>query len=222
MIFKESEKEIRERLAETFSLLSHLRSIAPKDLTPLDDLQKTLRGLWIVSLYAAFERAANSIVEAALIEISSHGSKSIECFPPIHSIFHYAKVQSLKDCSNKRIFDTSIKLFSAALGDDPILLSDNPLAERLQNVDTSTLKWVSELFGAPEFLPDGSHIGRLSTLRERRNAVAHGRESASKVGERYTLAELDQLYVAADTEATRFRLHLEAFCTTKGYLRKVA
>lgn len=222
MSFADAEADMRERLTEALALLNHLRSIAPKDLTPLDDLQKAQRGLWLVSLYAAFERGANAVVEAALLEVSSHGTKSIECTPAIHSILHFPRIQSVKDCGHSKIMDSSIKLFDASLGNDPVFVTDNPLADYLTNVDGSTLTWVCTLFGTSIYLVEGANRGRLSTLRERRNAVAHGREAASKVGERYDLEEMTKLYEAVDAELTRFRMHMEDYCVGRHYVRRVA
>lgn len=222
MSFADAAAETRERFTEALALANHLRSIAPQDLTPLDDIQKTQRGLWLVSLYAAFERGTNAIVEASLSEISSHGTKSIDCTPALHSIIHFPRVQSVKDCGYAKLLDSSIRLFDASLGSTPANVQDNPLADYLQNVDGGTLEWVCTLFGTPAYSITGANRGRISNLRERRNAVAHGRESASKVGERYTLDEMMNVYQAADSELTRFHLHMESYCTGKLYVRRVA
>ena len=219
MNFPNAEEEMRERLTEAASLLSHLRATAPAAMTPLDDLQKAQRGLWLVSVYAAFERGANAVVEAALEDISNHGPKSIESVPPIHALFHFPRVQSVKDCGYANVFESSISMFQASLSDAPLRTKDNPLAKYLQNVDGSTLEWVCLLFGALPYSVTGANRGRLNTLRERRNAVAHGRESASKVGEPYSLNELQNVYDAADAELLRFKLHMEAYCNQRLYIR---
>lgn len=222
MSFADAESESRERLAESTALLNHIRATSPVDFTPLDDLQKSMRGLWLVSLYGAFERAVNVTVEAAIAEISGHATKSIDCVPALHSILQYSYIAALRDCGNNRSIDKSIDLFEASFSTNPASLNDNPLAERLQNVDGSTLIWVTGIFGAPGFVMPESNKGRLSRLRERRNAVAHGREAASKVGERYTLEELARVYDAADAEITRFLFHLRDYCANRGYVRRAA
>ncbi|WP_426044012.1 hypothetical protein [Caulobacter sp. DWR3-1-2] len=219
MTFASAEEEARERLTESATLLAHLRAIAPMGRTPLDDLQKAQRGLWLVSLYAAFERGVNAVVEAALQEISSHGPKSIESAPSLHAVFHFSKVQSVKDCSYSSVFESSIAMFQASLSDAPLVMGDNHLAKYLQNVDGGTLEWVCTLFGATPYAVVGANRGRLATLRERRNAVAHGREAASQVGERYDLTEMQRVYDAADAELLRFKLHMEDYCTGRRYVR---
>lgn len=222
MSFADAEAEARERLTESLALLNHLRLIAPPDFTPLDELQKAQRGLWLVSLYAALEKGVNATVDAALSELSSHGPPSLSCTPPIHSIIHFSKLQSIKDCGYNKIFDSSISLFNASFGKDSVSITDNPLSEHLQNVDGSTIIWVCTLFGTAPYSIDAPSRGRLGTLRERRNAVAHGREAASKVGERYSLQEMGLLYQIVDQELARFRLHLEDYLVQRSYMRGAA
>ncbi|WP_146111972.1 HEPN domain-containing protein [Brevundimonas vesicularis] len=219
MNFATAEEEMRERLTEAAALLNHLRAIAPPILTPLDDIQKAQRGLWLVAVYAAFERGTNAVVEAALEHISNHGPKSIESVAPLHAIFHFSRIQSVKDCGYDRVFDSSVALFQGSLSDVPMKVTDNPLAKYLQNVDGGTLEWASSLFGAVPYSVTGANRGRLATLRERRNAVAHGRESASQVGEPYSLDEMQRVYDAADSELLRFKLHMEAYCNSRLYIR---
>ena len=222
MSFADAEVEARERLTEALLMLNHIRASSPLELTPLDDLQKAQRGLWLVALYAALERGTNALVDAALAELTSHGTRSRDCAPPLHSIVHFSMVQSLKDCGYDTVFDASVKLFEASMSQSAISIRDNPLAKSLQNVNGRTLIWLAGLFGMPRYEIEQSNLGRLNTLRERRNAVAHGRESASKVGERYGLDEMAKLYDVVDAELTRFRLELQLYCVGKGYLRRAA
>ncbi len=222
MSFESCEDEIRNRFSESLILLNHLRQIAPPNLMPVDDLQKSMRGLYLVSVYAAFERSTNAIVETALEEISNHGAPSAQIIPSMQGIVHWAKLQSLHEGATRRLFDASAILFEASFSSSPIQILDNPLAEKLKNVDGLTLIWLAKLFGAPDLACDRANTGRLGTLRERRNAVAHGRESASKVGERYTLDELANIYGAADSEITRFRLVVQDQCNRRGYIRRAA
>jgi hypothetical protein len=82
------------------------------------------------------------------------------------------------------------------------------------------MQWVLRLFGAPEMVVPQASLGRTNALRERRNAVAHGRESAAKVGERYTISELENIYQAADEIVTSFTLSLKDHCVAKRFLRQ--
>lgn len=219
MSFENAQIEIRDRFAEANSLLLFLRENGPAPLQPASDNIKSLKGLWIVSIYSAVERAVNATIEAALEVISSHNNKSIDCIASLHSIFHFSEVKSVNECGKGKIFDKSVSLFQATHSEAVIKITDNPLAESLQNVDAKTMSWALNLFGIYEFTVAPTSIGRVNTLRERRNAVAHGRESASEVGERYSFDELTNIYNAADEVVTAFYLNLKEHCINQRYLK---
>lgn len=219
MSFENAQIEIRERFSEANSLLVFLRANGPAPLQPTSENIKSLKGLWLVSIYSAVERSVNAVMEAALEVISNHNNKSIDCIPSLHSIFHFSGIKSIRECGRNKIFDKSAFLFKATHSDTVMKVIDNPLAESLQNVDATTVSWILGLFGAPDITVSVPSIGRVNALRERRNAVAHGRESASEVGERYTIQELENIYNAADEIITAFLLNLSDYCTNQHYLK---
>ncbi|AZL49642.1 hypothetical protein CWR52_23325 [Enterobacter sp. SGAir0187] len=219
MSFENAQIEVRDRFAEANSLLIFLRENGPEPLQPTSDNIKSLKGLWIVSIYSAVERSVNAIIEAAIEVISGHNNRSIDCIASLHSIFHFSEIKSINECGKNKIFDKSISLFQATLSETVLRITDNPLAESLQNVDAKTMAWVLGLFGAPGFNISPASIGRVNALRERRNAVAHGRESAAEVGERYSLEELTNIYNAADEAIMAFYLCLSEHCINQRYLK---
>lgn len=214
--------EVRERFSEASTVLNHLRAIAPNGLQPVDEIQKSLRGLCLVAIYAAVERSANAIVEVAFEEITRHQSPVASYIPSMHGLLHYAKLKSLRDCGSERIFDKSTDLFDAAFQTHAGSFAENPLATRMQNVDGGTLEWLASLFGVSGYACAPANKGRLGNLRERRNAVAHGREAASSVGGRFTIDELAKVYDAADAEIARFLIAVRAICDQRLYTRQAA
>lgn len=220
MSFENAQVEIRDRFTEAGALLFFLRENGPAPLQPTSNHIKSLKGLWLVSIYSAVERSVNTTIEAALEVISGHENKSIDCIPSLHSIFHFNGVRSLNECGKNKIFEKSALLFKDIFSEAVMKVIDNPLAESLQNVDASTMSWALGLFGAPNLSVSPASIGRVNALRERRNAVAHGRESASEVGERYTIEELGNIYQAADEVITAFFINLSEHCTKQHYLNR--
>lgn len=219
MSFENAQVEIRDRFSEANSLLLFLHENGPGPLKPTSNNIKSIKGLWLVSIYSAVERSVNTTIECALEVISSHENRSIDCIPSLHSIFHYRGVKSVNECSRNKIFDNSKSLFESVLSESVIKLTDNPLAESLQNVDANSMSWLLGLFGASNFSISPASTGRVNSLRERRNAVAHGRESAAEVGERYTLEELSNIYNACDEVVTAFFLNLKDHCIHQKYLK---
>jgi hypothetical protein len=220
MTFEVARRETAERFAEALSLLLHLKEISPAPLTPANDIIKSLRGLWLVSIYGAIERSVNAATEAAIRTISGHRPKSIDCRPPLHSIFHFSRIQPIHGCNRRDLFTKSKELLEVSHGDGFLELNDNPLSENLQNVDARTMDWVLNLFGAPDMKVTQASAGRINTLRERRNALAHGREGASQVGAAYELKELENIYKAAEEVVTAFLETLDQHCSQKKYRRR--
>ena len=81
MSFDNAQIEIRDRFSEANSLLAFLRSNGPAPLQPASENIKSLKGLWLVSIYAAVERSVNAVMEAALEVISNHNNKRSRLYP---------------------------------------------------------------------------------------------------------------------------------------------
>lgn len=222
MSLEAADDEIRERFSEASLILNHLRATAPDAFQSVDDTQRALRGLCLVLIYAAVERSSNAIVEATLIELSTHNTPAIAYMPSIQGLLHFAALKALRDCGAATIFQKSAELFSAAFQNQAASFAENPLADKMQNVDGGTLEWVASLFGVANYQCTAANRGRLGNLRERRNAVAHGRESAANVGGRFSIVELGNMYNAADEEITRFLLALRRQCDERLYMRNAA
>ncbi|ESS56562.1 MAE_28990/MAE_18760 family HEPN-like nuclease [Kosakonia cowanii] len=220
MSFENAQIEIRERFSEANSLLVYLRENGPEPLQPTSNNMKSLKGLWLVSIYSAVERSVNTTIEAALEVISSHENRSVDCIPALLSIIYFNGIKSINECGKNKILDKSSSLFNDVFSEAVMKVTENPLAENLQNVDANTISWVLGLFGAPNLSVSSASTGRVNALRERRNAVAHGRESASEVGERYTLEELNNIYQASDEVVTAFFLILSDHCSNQYYLKR--
>lgn len=222
MSFADTLDEARERFSEALQMLNLLTAMEGNRVGPATNTDKSLKGLALILIYAAVERAVNSTVEQAIYEISSHSTPSASCAPAVLSIFHYSKIQAVKDCTYDNTIPKAAALISSAFSRDPISMAQNPLALMLQNVDANTMHSVAEFFGIRGYIIPKGSAGRLNNLRARRNAIAHGRESASSAGERFTIAELNNVYNCADTEITRFVDAVRAHCEGRLYIVGVA
>lgn len=218
MSFADASLEIRQRFTEAFQLLIHLEAMDSSRTGVPSATDHALKGLFLVALYGAFERSANSIVEQAIAEISAHDTPSNRCNPAIFTVFHYPRVQSLRSCARDNVFEKSHELFTESSSELHISVNNNPLAEILMNVDGSTLINISRYFGVKNFTMDRTSLGRLNNLRERRNAVAHGRESAVTAGERFGYPELRTMYRVADQEIARFLDTMRKQCDEMLYI----
>lgn len=222
MSFTEASLEIRQRFTETFQLLAHLETADSSRQGEPVPPDHALKGLFLVALYGSLERSANAIVEQAVAEISTHSAPSGWCNPAIFTVFHHSRVQSLRACKRENVLEKSHELFTEVSSENYIVVNNNPLADSLTNVDGSTLVSIAKYFGISNYGMDGSSLGRLNNLRERRNAVAHGRESAATAGERFRYPELRTMYGIVDQEITRLLETIRQHCDNKSYMLRQA
>lgn len=74
-------------------------------------------------------------------------------------------------------------------------IEDNLFPAGSGNIKYQQIESIWKIFGisAPAVNEDKMK-GRLSTLADNRNAIAHGRELASVIGGRYTISEIENIY----------------------------
>ena len=217
MSFLDAQLEVRGRFMEVLQIINRLDTAAPPNFFPSTDPDKALRGLLLVAIYSAMERGVNAYVEEALAVATSNASLVKDCIPEFQAIFHYPRIQSLRDCSYDSALSKSIDLFSVLTQDLEFSVASNPFSSRLQNVDGTTMEQCCQLLGVPNFTIGKMEKGRLNNLRERRNAVSHGRESPVQVGGRFSYVEIRTIHSIADTEVEKFGLTLKTIFEQKSY-----
>lgn len=222
MSFVDAQLEVRGRFTEVLQLINQHDAGREGRLVPSTPPDKALRGLVLVAIYSAVERGVNAYVEQALQEATSNSSRVRDCTPQVQAIFHYPLAQSVRNCSDANFLGKSSELFKHILQDSVFSVQSNPLASRLQNVDGSTMEMCCEIMGVPGYTIGMMEKGRLNNLRERRNAVAHGRESSVQVGGRFEYNEIRKLHEIADTEVERFGNILKEYFETRSYELRIA
>ena len=200
------------RFAEARELLQYIRD-AEQDrgpLEPLSLLAATLRGAFYVQIYGALEfcitQGSQRFVEfACSMEIQhchlEHGFNSIALD---------AELTSLPTKGDKKKWGTRREIFKKANSDLRAAISETVFGAFLQNVHPET---IAELFScfcitAPA-MSENSHIGYLKELVEKRNAVSHGRTTASEAGEGKTSTELESLMNAVYAVTLYFLVTLQ-------------
>lgn len=217
-MLEEVEAETRQRLVEVFQLWNFLDlQVAQEAISQSDHLQ-SLRGLWLVSLYAVVEKTVNHCVEAVIRAIEIAGAESNKYKPAVHSVLQASVIQSLRDCKRDKSFLRSVELFEKMRSAELITTVSNPFGTHLQNVDGGTMLLLLRYFGADGYDLPLTTSTKLESLRERRNAVAHGRESPSEVGSRFTNADLKSLYELVSSELYRFIDFLRQYCLSQNFL----
>ncbi len=173
----------RERFGEVFVNLAYIKSIEPDGEASIE--VKILRGLFYVHLYSALERAVNETIEQTILLIKNGSVKNRHFENSFNVISLNSKMQGFKECGYKNYFSKSAEVFESLDSDNSFDLNNTIFSENLQNIWYKTLQETIRSFGATQILIAPRVILTINEVVEKRNAVAHGRETPVAVGERH-------------------------------------
>jgi len=217
-MFDALEANIREQFVDCQRTLIYLRGLPKADEHPAPLEVRGLRGLWLVNLYGVMEKSVNLISDEIIDCIINDAVASSSLKPSLHGVFHFSKIQALKNCGYGTIIERSMELLRASHSVESVVLSRNPLPDKLQNVDADSIYLLCDLFSLEGHEIEIGRRGRLNNLKERRNAVAHGRETPHAVGGRFNSQGLQDLFTLTNEEVFRFMESCKIYCENKSYL----
>lgn len=223
MSFINVRTKARSRFSEVSTYLNYVASIEPENIRDPAPLEvKIMRGLFQVHLYSALEKTVNELIENTLNYISSNNVKSLHYANSFKSISLINKLKAFRDCKFDNFFMKASEIFSEMESDSPLSISESVFSSSLQNVWTKTIVEIVNTFGIKGFVVDPITKTIIDELVERRNAVAHGRESASVVGERFRTNVLRTRYATIVQFADQLIDLFELFYNNKQFIKPYA
>lgn len=200
----------RERFNEVYINLSYIEYIEPKDEQPPH--VKILRGLYYVHLYSALEKVVNETIEQTITIIKSKKIENRHYKTAFNVISLNSKMQSFKECGYKDYFLKSSEIFNSLFSNDIFEISDTIFSQNLQNVWFKTISEIIKSFGAKPLELHPRVISTVNEIVDRRNAVAHGRETPISVGERFRCKALrsktQEIQLVADLFIATFEAYI--------------
>jgi hypothetical protein len=176
----------RVRFNENLTYLNFLTAEEPNDPTIPPSLElKIMKGLFYVHLYSSLEKTLNDLIEQTLTLINSKNVKNKHYNLSFNTISLLNKLQSFKECGYRNFFSKAIEIFEALNSEQIPTLNETVFSNSLQNVWTSTIIEILQAFGINNFMVQPRIRTTIDEIVDKRNAVAHGRESASVIGERF-------------------------------------
>ncbi len=211
----------RARFGEVQLFLNHLTALEPNIPTdPISTELKIMKGLYHVHLYAALEKTLNELIENTLTYIASHNIQNLHYSTPFNTISLINRLKAFKDCGYKYFFEKAVEIFSEMTSSNIGAVSESAFSTALQNVWTETIEEVLRSFGIHNHFIEPRLRYTINEIVEKRNAVAHGRESATVIGERF---RTDILRVKTDL-IMNFSFELidlfEDYYITKSFLKR--
>jgi sulfur transfer complex TusBCD TusB component (DsrH family) len=189
--------EVSHRFAEVQTLLQSIRRGETSEDVLERDQVRIMKGLFFVLLYAQFEKSVNLIVDRACLLINSDKVKNANVVPIMHAAVSDAYFRSVINIGPTRKWRSRRELLLRLTSDEIAEIPDGVFAAELQNVWCSTLREIFAIFGIEEdIVPQARYIGYIDEIVDKRNSVAHGRETPSVVGASLVLHDLEVRYQA--------------------------
>jgi hypothetical protein len=223
MSFADIKLKARNRFNETQIYLNHIISLEPQNPADSPSIElKILRGLFQVQLYASLEKTINDIVEYSLSNIASRRVKNSHFNISFNTVSLADKLKSLKDSGYSSFFPKAIELFFEISNPTVHPINEALFAKSLQNIWAKTIEETIGAFGIKNYSIGVRERSTINELVEKRNAVAHGRESASTIGERQRAdvlrRKMDIIVIFTYEIIDLF----ESYCSNKDFLKPYA
>lgn len=143
-----------------------------------------MKGLFYVQLYGALEKATTDSLQQLLTKIGQLQPQNCHVILPFNVISMSRKWKSLKDSGYKDAL-SRVREFFLAIEDNKFHgIEESLFADVVQNIWAKTIDDIILALGITGFTLSVSDRALVDELVDKRNAVAHGRESPASVGER--------------------------------------
>lgn len=210
------------RLNEARELLSAIRSAesAAAPLSPIPSFEASLRGLFYVSCYGALEWSVTAGVHAYLASIDNEDVPLSKLDWVFNSVALDKYFKALADTGTKGKWAARRRMFEAFADGAHCKVSTASMESLLSNIWPKTIEEIFQCFGIAKQWTDAlANLGYMKELVEKRNAVAHGRQTAIEAGEGTTFAQLDRIHKATSDVALYFLNTLEEHARQKLYVQ---
>lgn len=186
------------RLKEVRTTLELIKRNESKDPLIGDELEVVLlRGLFYVHLYGAFEYSINICAQGALRTVGSSGAKYSELGHRFYSVALDDRFKSISTLGSSKGWPKRFELLDLQFSDTNCHINDSVFYYELQNIWPETLDDLFACFHISEdWCPDKSYRPYLKEIVEKRNQVAHGRESAETIGRGTRSPDLEKRFDA--------------------------
>ncbi|MDZ7892954.1 MAG: MAE_28990/MAE_18760 family HEPN-like nuclease [Rhodoferax sp.] len=183
---------IDERFQQVRDFLSLIKAREGTEQPSTSSDTKTLRGLFYVHLYSAFEFSINHSIQNTLQLAAQKKVKLNELESRFLTVGLNHLFQAYPTIKSDKRWKKRIEIFDSISSDKTSEINNTLFGEYLQNIWTNTLIDVCTCICLPaSVLPSPRERQYIDELVDTRNKVAHGRESAHNVGERTNGIELE-------------------------------
>lgn len=182
---------MNDRLSECRLLYSSIRSIEMVNGMP-QPMSLTLRGLIYVSLYGTIEYTVTQGAQAFINNLCGLNIQTKHLEQSLYAIALDSQLTSARQGAERKKWEARREVFSHQQSASVCAIPDTVFGSYLHNVYPKTILEIFYCFGIDKPATQNvNEVGYFKEITEKRNAVAHGRESASEAGRSLSLSELE-------------------------------
>lgn len=155
------------------------------------DSAQVAKGLAFVQMYSAYEYTVCAVFKAAVDTLVSHNHPRKNLTPSLLALFLEPQLQSLRDCKAKDIWDRRLKLFEQIFSDDFAIVGNGVFPNNGVHFRHQQLEMIFKVLGIKRSpVQRQLYLQRIDEVVAHRNAIAHGREAAEKIGRQYSRLDI--------------------------------
>lgn len=208
-----------ERMHQVRTLLTFIKTQESQSIPPVDsDDVKIIRGLFFVSLYGAFEKTINEVVEQYLRAV---GGLKVEFSDLTWSFLPTALDPVLTSFKATGHWEKRVKIFETIQSEVPCTVSDTIFSDQLQNTWYKKLEQIALYIGVRNrFLRNQRDSHYVDEVVDKRNQVAHGRNTPLVIGSLGRALDLEIRFDAIDRVIDDYVAMLESHFNSLDFVRE--
>ncbi len=212
-------QESANRLQEVQTFLSAIK-LLEKTRTRNEIEINVRKGLFLLLLYGAFEYSLTRTITEATLLINACRVEFGHVNETLYALALDPQLNSCAAVGRDLKWQRRAELFQKQASADPVVLSDGAFLSQMENVWAATIQKMFSTFGIPLPALYSPRVRQyIDEVVDKRNAVAHGRESAATLGQAYTTGRLQNLLDELSTQTQYIFSTFEHHISTKAFIK---
>jgi hypothetical protein len=173
------------------------------------------KGMTFVQVYAIYEYTVRTAVQVAIDAINAHKTRMRDISSPLMALYLDRELSALRDCGDKKVWNSRIELFKRAFSKDPVDLpnSAGPPHDGSHFRHTQLLM-IFHVFGITRLpVRRKRHLYRIDEVVDNRNQIAHGSETAEEIGRRYSRSDVAHIIEQMKSVCLLLISIFDAYCS---------
>lgn len=189
-MFNDIQTNSAQRISEIRELLAFITPLIPKAPSAIPRHLNTIKGLIFVQLYGVIEYTISTTIAKSILYINAESLKLSEVKPILLGMALNPDFESLIHTTYRK-WNKRFDLLSKIEHDLIVNIATDILPTDGRNIHAPQLESIWKTFCLTDpIFNDISFQGRLQDIVTNRIAIAHGNDSASDIGSRFTEADI--------------------------------